>query len=87
MTFNYTPLIPRIDELFNVPPNVYGNEPRDQAERNSIRHFRVTGAEERRERRYNDWDGGADCVERVGFFVGRDPQLPYSAYRMYLAMP
>ena len=26
--FDYTPVIPRIDELFDVRPNVYGNEPR-----------------------------------------------------------
>ena len=28
LSFDYTPVIPRIDELFDVLPNVYGNSPR-----------------------------------------------------------
>lgn len=48
----YTPLIPRIDELFNVQPNIYGtNQEVDQAERNSTRQCQVAGLEERSERR------------------------------------
>ena len=62
-------MIPRIDEVFNVQPNVHGNGPKGQAERNPTRQFQATGMEGIMREDITIGEAVQIALKRVGFLI------------------